>query len=87
MWSFDNPRMPLSSLITTPAFEEQGMLTLSEFRGRYEYCLTYLIERCHFPAECFQLIVNYKNHGYVLTHQILYLMVLKQIMHQVSYII
>lgn len=87
MWSFDNPPMHLSSLITTPHLEEQEMLTLSEFRSRYEYCLTYLIEQCHFSAECFQLIVNYKNHGYVLTHQILYLIVLKQIMQQVSKII
>ncbi|XP_065211670.1 uncharacterized protein LOC135839525 [Planococcus citri] len=54
----------------------------SAFQPEYESCIRHLIENCDISKQCEQLILNENSAEYVLTHQILYLLVLRRLVFQ-----
>lgn len=87
LWAFDNPPQHLNESMLLHLSQHEVKTSYSEndvvFRQSYDYCLKNLMNQCFIPNKCLRLINNYDHGGYIITHQILYLHIARQLLHLV----
>lgn len=87
LWAFDNPPQHLneSMILHLSQHAERKSYSKDEtvFIQLYDYCLKDLMNQCFIPNKCLRLINDYDGDGYIITHQILYLHLARQLLHLV----